>query len=163
VTPVQDQTQEHVMAAANAGADADRRDSGVMPEDSATCGKFPAPLVLIIEGDDLLRWALAEAAGDAGYGTVAVPDVATARHAQNGLAQATVVLVDSNATRADRLGLAVLKGSLPTSTFAMMTDDSVRSQADAVGLGAGAVFVKPFDLTAVQAYLRSIVVNGERA
>ena len=164
MTTVQDETEKRPMSPANAGHATDRRDSETTAEDSAACGKSPAPLVLIIEGDDLLRWALAEAAGDTGYGTISVRDVATARQAPSGrLARTTVVLVDSEATRADRQGLAFLRASLPASTFAVMTDDATRERACSAGLGIAAIFVKPFDLTAVQSYLRSLAAHREPA
>jgi hypothetical protein len=61
-TTVPDDMQNDV-APAHAGNDADQRHTRPDRKDSATCGNFPGPLVLVIESDDLLRWALVEACG----------------------------------------------------------------------------------------------------
>jgi DNA-binding response OmpR family regulator len=103
-------------------------------------------LVLIVESDRPIRDLVAEWLRMVEYGSMHVPDVATAAKA----AQCDVVLLDIPATlRAAREYIASLAATVPHTPIVAMSADVLASgpsaaEALARELGVAAVLVKPF-------------------
>jgi DNA-binding response OmpR family regulator len=115
----------------------------------------PKPLVVVIDNDHLLRWAIAQAASEIGYETIDGADIASvAAGAERLERQPTVILLDCDAGEADDAGLAALRARFPTVDFVVMTDDPFGARSACSFVSGAAILVKPFDLVALQAYLR---------
>jgi DNA-binding NtrC family response regulator len=132
-------------------------------EDSAGNGEYPPARVLVVERDDLFRWALGETARDIGFEVVAVGDGASVKKLiddeVDGIA---AVLVDDATWHVDAKTLAWLRWRFPGAACAVMTDDTSPKAVAALGrLGITRVFAKPFDLRLLRQYL--LTVPGQTA
>jgi two-component system, NtrC family, response regulator len=105
--------------------------------------------ILVVEDENLIRWAVAETLTEAGHVVVEAPDAATALRA---VAQTSepfdVVLLDFRLPDSDDLTLVErIRQQAPASALVMMTAHGTRQMAeDAKTLGVYEVIAKPFDV-----------------
>jgi DNA-binding NtrC family response regulator len=105
--------------------------------------------VLVVEDENLIRWAVSETLTDAGHTVVEAPDGATALRA---IGQAPksfdVVLLDLRLPDSDDLSLVKrVRQQAPSSAIVMMTAHGTPQMAeDAKRLGVYDVMPKPFDV-----------------
>lgn len=123
------------------------------PARPTTTTPVETPVVLLVEPDDLLRWALTEVATDCGYKVVAVPDAADP--ALEPLRLVSILLAVCRATDPPD-ALTALRRRFPEAAVALMTDEAnAAAEACLRREGVDRVFVKPFDLLLLGRYLRS--------
>jgi DNA-binding NtrC family response regulator len=115
--------------------------------------------VLVIDDDDLMRWAVAETLREDGWQVIEAGDRREAEAAL-GTADAPfdVVLLDYRLPDSDNLSLlATIRARSPHSRVILMTafqtEDMVR---DALALGASTVIGKPFDMETVPALVTHV-------
>lgn len=106
------------------------------------------PVVLIVERDGLLRWALYETLTDAGFRVLAAPSSVCAEAWLPQIAQdLSLALVDHDAWPLTPPVRAVLQARWPSLPIVVMLHDEHPSlEAQTRALGATDVLVKPFDL-----------------
>lgn len=114
------------------------------------------PLVLVVDADALLRWAMREAVGAAGF---AVGEVSTALDARTALADGSapaVAIVDPHFPDASSAEvLDAMRALAPECRLlVMLADDTPASRATALQFGAAAVLAKPVDLDDVVTRVR---------
>ena len=115
--------------------------------------KYSPPRALVVDDDDLLRWALVESLKDAGY---EVCEAGNGREAMSAVLAGSpfqVILLDFVLPDSSDLRLLnALRHLSPDSQLIVLTgyDSQALSQA-AVALGAQQVLAKPFDLSAITA------------
>ena len=120
------------------------------PTPSAAVGPLR---ILVVEDENLIRWAVAETLTDAGHLVVEAPDAATALRA---VSQASdpfdVVLLDFRLPDSDDLSLVErIRQQAPASAIVMMTaHGTVQMTEDAKTLGVYEVIAKPFDVHLLQ-------------
>jgi DNA-binding response OmpR family regulator len=109
---------------------------------------FREPVVLIVERDGLLRWALHETLTDAGFRVLAPPSSGCTEAWLHEIDQdVSLALVDGDAwplTSSVRAILATRWPSLPI--VVMLHGEHSALEARTAELGAAQVLVKPFDL-----------------
>lgn len=109
--------------------------------------------ILIVEDEDLIRWAVTEALTAAGHQVLEAPDAATARRL---VAEATepldAVLLDLRLPDSSDLSLlSAIRRDTPGTAIVMMTAHGTREDAaDAKALGAFDVVEKPFDVHGIE-------------
>jgi DNA-binding NtrC family response regulator len=109
--------------------------------------------VLVVEDENLIRWAVAETLTDAGHRVIEAPDAATALRA---VGQADepfdVVLLDFRLPDSDDLSLVKqIRQHTPASAIVMMTAFGTPQMAeDARVLGVYEVIAKPFDVRVLE-------------
>lgn len=112
-------------------------------------GKFPAPTVLVVDDDALVRWSLSESLSNAGY------HVLEARDGQDALQQlgagedhVEVVLLDMELPDCDDLQLLkdLRRRSLQCPIIMMTAHGTAEAAEQATREGAYRVVDKPFDL-----------------
>ena len=115
--------------------------------------------VLVVEDEDLIRWAVGEALMADGHTVIEAADAASARHlAQEASEPFNVIVLDFRLPdSSDFQLLQDLKTCSPSSAVVMMTacGDPALTAA-ALGLGACCVLDKPFDLAALTARVREL-------
>ena len=115
---------------------------------AASSKKSPAPSVLIVDDEALIRWSLSESFGEAGYSVSEAGDAASA------VAQASVdqtfdaVVLDYRLPDSNDLHLLeTLRGLQPNAVVVMMTAfGTPEVTSGALKLGAYRVVPKPFDV-----------------
>lgn len=109
--------------------------------------------ILIVEDEDLIRWAVTEALTAAGHQVFEAPDAATARRL---VAEATepldAVLLDLRLPDSSDLSLlSAIRRATPDTAIVMMTAHGSREDAaNARALGAFDVVEKPFDVHRIE-------------
>jgi DNA-binding NtrC family response regulator len=116
---------------------------------SSGCAGKPAPTVLVVDDEPLVRWSVAETLGDCGYRVTQAPDAASAIEAiaaADGSPDVVLLdlcLPDSNDLRA----LSVIHRLFPATRIVLMTVHADPELfADARRRGAMAVLRKPFEV-----------------
>jgi DNA-binding NtrC family response regulator len=125
-------------------------------ENSPVLGKNHAPTVLIVDGEALLRWSLAETLRDAGFQIVEAGDGASAMRAfSSGVIPTDAVLLDLHLPDSGDLRLlTAIRAQSPTTPVILMTAyGSSEVQAEACGRGAFMVLDKPFEMSAISPIL----------
>ena len=114
------------------------------------------PAILIVDPEDLLRWALREVLSEAGF---EVRDVGTAGAARAWLGQSTqlpaVAFVDRRLPDASSVEIIqAVKTLAPSCYIIAMTDGTSQDEREALHAGAADVLVKPLhlDRTVAKAY-----------
>ena len=124
--------------------------------------KSPAPRVLVVDDEALIRWSLSESLAEAGYAVSEASDGASAvAQASDGRKFDAIVLdyrlPDSN----DLHLLETIRGLQPTAAVVMMTAfGTPEVTSGALKLGAYRVVAKPFD---VHAMVELVTVAHESA
>lgn len=113
--------------------------------------EFPSPVILVVERDQLLRWALFEILADAGFRVLTAPDGPAALALIGQIDQdVALALVDDDTwpmTASVRAALQKRWPGLPFVVTLAMADPLVDARAREHG--AAAVLIKPFDLNEV--------------
>ncbi|HUC76383.1 MAG TPA: response regulator [Vicinamibacterales bacterium] len=125
-------------------------------ENSPASAKKHTPTILIVDGEALLRWSLAETLRDAGFQIVEAGDGATAIRAfSSGVVPTDAVLLDLHLPDSGDLRLlTALRAQSPTTPVILMTAyGSPELQQEACGRGAFMVLDKPFEMSAVSPIL----------
>jgi DNA-binding NtrC family response regulator len=106
------------------------------------------PVVLVVERDGLLRWALYETLADAGFRVLAAPSSACAETWLRQIDQdLSLALVDDDAWPLTPSVRAVLKTRWPSLPIVVMLHgEHPALEAQARELGATELLIKPFDL-----------------
>jgi DNA-binding NtrC family response regulator len=118
--------------------------------------------VLVVEDENLIRWAVSETLTSAGHRVIEAPDAATALRA---VAAATapfdVVVLDFRLPDSDDLSLAEwIRKHAPSTAIVMMTAYGTPQTAErAKQLGIFAILPKPFDV----GVLEDVIVKAHRA
>jgi DNA-binding NtrC family response regulator len=105
--------------------------------------------VLLVEDENLIRWAVAETLTEAGHSVREAPDAATALRAVGQTSEPfDVVLLDFRLPDSDDLSLLErIRQQAPSSAIVMMTAHGTRQMTeDAKTLGVYEVIAKPFDV-----------------
>ena len=105
--------------------------------------------VLLVEDENLIRWAVAETLTDAGHRVIEAPDAATALRAVGQASEPfDVVLLDFRLPDSDDLSLVErIRQQAPASAIVMMTaHGTAQMTEDAKTLGVYEVIAKPFDV-----------------
>jgi DNA-binding NtrC family response regulator len=121
--------------------------------------KFPAARVLVVDGERLVRWAVAETLGDHGFEVVEAADAESARQAITApAARPDLVLLDLRLPDCDDLCMvAFIRAHTPATPIVVMTEDATPEMIDeAIHLGA-AVVSKPFDMNELAALVERAV------
>ena len=127
--------------------------------------KSPAPRVLVVDDEALIRWSLAESLSDAGYTVSEAGDGASAvARASDGETYVAIVLdyrlPDSN----DLHLLETIRGLQPKAAVVMMTAfGTPEVTAGALRLGAFRVVAKPFDVHEMVGVVGEARESAERA
>jgi DNA-binding NtrC family response regulator len=110
--------------------------------------KSRSPVVLIMERDSLLRWALYETLADAGFRVLAPPDSPCAESWLHQIEQdLSLVLVDESSWPLTPAARAVLRDRWPALPIVVMLhSDDAGLEARTRRHGATEILVKPFDL-----------------
>jgi DNA-binding NtrC family response regulator len=114
--------------------------------------EFPSPVVLVVDDEALIRWALREGLSESGY---AVREASSAAEARAALAscgdEPLVVLLDLRLPDATDLSLlAEIRATRPDAPVVMMSAHAGPDDARAAErLGAYRFLGKPFDVTHV--------------
>jgi DNA-binding NtrC family response regulator len=111
--------------------------------------KLPAPLVLVVDDEPLLRWSLSEELVDAGYRVCMAGTAADTRAALTSFRHdPLVVLLDIRLPDMSDLGLLMeIRGTHPNVSVIVMSAHASHEDArDARALGASAFLDKPFDM-----------------
>ena len=112
-------------------------------------GKTTSPVVLVIDDEALIRWALSEGLAESGYVVVEAATGAEARAAlATSLAQPLVVVLDLRLPDVSDLSLLRdIRAARPDAPILMMTaHGTAEHAAEALRLGARAFIPKPFDV-----------------
>ena len=121
---------------------------------SAITTEIPAPHILVVDDERLVRWAVAETLGECGYEVSEAADADSARRAILADRIPELVLLDLRLPDSGDLALArFIRAHAPTTPIMLMTaygTQEVFTESAALGIS---VIVKPFDM----AELRSIV------
>jgi two-component system response regulator GlrR len=120
----------------------------VLPSASA----FPKPVVLVIDDEPLIRWALAEGLTDGGFDVRLAATGAEARRSLTASAdQPIVVLLDMRLPDvADLSLLREIRSRWPAAPVIVITaHGSAGDASDAAALGAFSFVEKPFDVTEI--------------
>lgn len=115
-------------------------------------------VVLVVDNERLIRWAVAETLVTRGHVVIQAPDALTARRAFDpGSRPVDVALLDLRLPDSDDLGLLVeiRQRSPATAVIVMTAIDAGELLAAALGLGAHAVLGKPFDIAVIEPLVRS--------
>lgn len=118
--------------------------------------------VLLVEDENLIRWAVAETLTDAGHRVIEAPDAATALRAAGQTAEPfDVVLLDFRLPDSDDLSLVEgIRRLAPASAIVMMTAFGTPQMIEAAkALGVYAVIAKPFDM----GVLEDLVVKAHQS
>ena len=105
--------------------------------------------VLVVEDENLIRWAVAETLTEAGHRVVEAPDAGTAlRTVGQSFEPFDVVLLDFRLPDSDDLSLVEgIRRKAPASAIVMMTAYGTPQMIEAAkGLGVYEVITKPFDV-----------------
>jgi DNA-binding NtrC family response regulator len=119
--------------------------------------KNPAPSVLVVDDEALIRWSLTEALGERGY---SVSEAGSAKTAVEAIEQAVepfdVVLLDYRLPdSADLRLLAKIRELAPSSRVIMITaHNSPELTQGAAALGAFRVISKPFEVDSLAALVK---------
>ena len=108
--------------------------------------------VLVVEDENLIRWAVAEMLTEAGHTVLQATDAASALHALEQTSDPfDVVLLDCHLPDSDDLSLLErIRQEAPSSAVVMMTAfGTAEMTAQAKSLGAYEVVAKPFDVAAI--------------
>ena len=111
--------------------------------------KFPAPLVLVVDDEALIRWSLSEALTEAGYAARMAASGAEARVALASFGRApVVVLLDMRLPDVADLSLArEIRQKRPDAAVILMTAHGTLEDAKlALELGVFRFVSKPFDV-----------------
>jgi two-component system nitrogen regulation response regulator GlnG len=111
--------------------------------------KPPAPVVLVVDDEALIRWALSEGLAESGYVVREAANGAEARAmVAASQAQPLVVVLDLRLPDVSDLSLLVeLRAARPDAPILMMTAHGTADhEAEAMRLGARAFISKPFDV-----------------
>jgi DNA-binding NtrC family response regulator len=114
-------------------------------------------VVLVVEDELLIRWALAETLTIHGHKVIEAPDAASGRRVlERGGALVDVILLDLRLPDSDDFGLlADIRRRSPRSAVIMMTTIGAADlRSYALGLGAHALIEKPFDIHAIEPLVR---------
>ena len=127
----------------------------IIPEHMA---KIPAPRVLVVDDEALLRWSLVETLAAAGYDVVAAGDGAEARRALSDGKGLGAMLVDLRLPDIDGLSLIdeAHQHGIRCPVVVMTAYGSVETLNAASGRGALRVVLKPFDLDDMVRVIRQI-------
>ena len=118
--------------------------------------------VLLVEDENLIRWAVAETLTDAGHRVIEAPDATTALRAARQTAEPfDVVLLDFRLPDSDDLSLVEgIRRLAPASAIVMMTAFGTPQTIEAAkALGVYAVIAKPFDM----GVLEDLVVKASQS
>lgn len=115
---------------------------------------LPSPVVgslriLVVEDENLIRWAVSETLTSAGHQVIEAPDAATALRAMAATtAPFDVVVLDFRLPDSDDLSLAEwIRQHAPSTAIVMMTAYGTPQTAErARQLGVFAILAKPFDV-----------------
>jgi DNA-binding NtrC family response regulator len=122
----------------------------MLPSTSSTA---VGPLrVLVVEDENLIRWAVAETLTDAGHTVIEAPDAATALRAVDQTSERfDVVVLDFRLPDSDDLSLVErIRRQAPSSAIVMMTAFGTSQMTEAAKVaGVYEVIGKPFDVGAV--------------
>jgi DNA-binding NtrC family response regulator len=107
-----------------------------------------APVVLVLERDGLLRWALFETLNEAGYRVLSAPSGETAEAWLHEIDQdLSLALVDEDAWPLASPVRAILQTRWPALPIVVMLhDDHATREGRTRQMGAAEVLIKPFDL-----------------
>ena len=108
--------------------------------------------VLVVEDENLIRWAVAEMLTEAGHTVLQATDAASALHALEQTSDPfDVVLLDCHLPDSDDLSLLErIRQEAPSSAVVMMTAfGTAEMTAQAKSLGAYEVVAKPFDVATI--------------
>lgn len=118
--------------------------------------------VLVVEDENLIRWAVAETLTDAGHRVIEAPDAATALRAVGQTSEPfDVVLLDFRLPDSDDLSLVEhIRQQAPSSAIVMMTAHGTQQTTEAAKvLGVYDVVAKPFDVRV----LEDVIVKAYQA
>jgi len=127
------------------------------PRNFPSMMKNPAPSVLVVDDEALIRWSLTEALGERGY---SVSEAGSAKTAVEAIEQAVepfdVVLLDYRLPdSADLRLLAKIRELAPSSRVIMITaHNSPELTQGAAALGAFRVISKPFEVDSLAALVK---------
>ena len=116
---------------------------------SLSTAKTPAPLVLVVDDEPLVRWSVAETLGAAGYEIVEAGDGRSALQAiRDARSPVDLVMLDLRLPDVADLSLFIAMHRLwPNTQIVIMTAySSPEMVTEARALGAFAVINKPFEL-----------------
>ena len=127
----------------------------IFPERMA---KIPAPRVLVVDDEALLRWSIAETLAAAGYDVVSAGDGAEARRALSDGQGLGAMLVDLRLPDTDGLTLIdeAHQHGINCPVVVMTAYGSVETLRAASGRGALRVVLKPFDLDEMVQVIRQV-------
>jgi len=110
--------------------------------------KSPAPRVLVVDDEALIRWSLAESLSDAGYSVSEAGDGASAVAQASGGDVFDAIVLDYRLPDSNDLHLlATIRGLQPRAAVVMMTAfGTPEVTSGAMKLGAFRVVAKPFDV-----------------
>ena len=118
--------------------------------------------MLVVEDENLIRWAVAQTLTGEGHTVLEAPDAASAlRAVEQSSKPFDVVLLDFRLPDSDDLSLVErIRERSPASAVVMMTAfGTPRMTEDASGLGVYDVVAKPFDV----GVLADVIVNAYQA
>lgn len=108
--------------------------------------------MLLVEDENLIRWAVAQTLTDGGHTVTEAPDAATALRVVHGSEPFDVVLMDFRLPDSDDLSLVRrIRQETPSSAIVMMTAHGTSQMTEeARRLGVYEVLPKPFDIDAIE-------------
>lgn len=125
----------------------------------------PAPAILIVERDELLRWALYETLREAGYRLLPVRDELRAKELLDHLpVPFAAAVIDEEAWSMTGTGDAWLRERWPGLPILVLADEALPALAEHVRqMGFADLMVKPFEIAELRTRVARLVRLGRRS